>query len=83
MNSSLISLSVWCSGKHDQLGSIIQSLHLSYPHLCRGIIDYSNVFTTPSTVPLLVGLAFGVSVWCFGPATAALNPARDLGEYEQ
>jgi len=44
-----------------------------------GAIDLSNVFTTPATVPLIVGLAFGVSVWAFAPAGAAMNPARDIG----
>jgi len=44
-----------------------------------GAIDLSNVFTTPATVPLIIGLAFGVSVWSFAPAAAAMNPARDIG----
>lgn len=77
MNSLLISSSHSSSGEHDRLS--IKDNQSSYS-VCRGAIDLSNVFTTPATVPLVVGLAFGVSVWAFAPAAAAMNPARDLGE---
>lgn len=48
--------------------------------ILRGIIDHGNVFSCPQTAPMLVGLLFGVGIWCFEPLVVALNPARDLGK---
>ncbi|KAF8314550.1 aquaporin-like protein [Clavulina sp. PMI_390] len=44
-----------------------------------GMIDFTNVFSSPTAVPLLIGLAYGVAIWGFVPLTVALNPARDFG----
>ncbi|KAF8310858.1 aquaporin-like protein [Clavulina sp. PMI_390] len=44
-----------------------------------GLIDFTNVFSSPVTVPIMVGLSYAVAIWGFVPLTVALNPARDFG----
>ncbi|KAI0743403.1 aquaporin-like protein [Daedaleopsis nitida] len=39
----------------------------------------SNHLSTPTTMPWLIALAYGVVVWGFGPIGLAANAARDLG----
>ncbi|RDX47984.1 aquaporin-like protein [Lentinus brumalis] len=39
----------------------------------------SNHFATPTTMPWLVALAYGVVIWGFAPVGLAANAARDLG----
>lgn len=43
------------------------------------VLDPSNVFVSPTTGPMLIGLSFFVAVACFAPNGIALNTARDLG----
>ncbi|KAF5359549.1 hypothetical protein D9756_003401 [Leucocoprinus leucothites] len=42
-------------------------------------IDPSNSIVTPVVSPFFSGLAYGVTIWGFGSAGAALNSARDIG----
>ncbi|KAF8314512.1 hypothetical protein DL93DRAFT_2080168 [Clavulina sp. PMI_390] len=44
-----------------------------------GLLDFTNVFTSPTMVPVLVGLLYAVVIWGYVPLTVALNPARDFG----
>lgn len=43
------------------------------------VLDPSNVFVSPTSGPILIGLAFFVAVACFAPNGIALNSARDIG----
>lgn len=42
-------------------------------------IDPANPFVSPSTVPIVIGMGYGVMVWGFADVTIATNLARDLG----
>lgn len=42
-------------------------------------IDPANPFVSPSTVPIVIGVGYGVMVWGFADATISTNMARDLG----
>ncbi|TBU30208.1 aquaporin-like protein [Dichomitus squalens] len=44
-----------------------------------GVLDPSNHLATPTTMPWLIALAYGVIVWGFAPVGVAANAARDLG----
>ncbi|PIL34027.1 transporter [Ganoderma sinense ZZ0214-1] len=44
-----------------------------------GVLEPSNHFATPTTMPWLIALAYGVVVWGFAPVGVAANAARDLG----
>ncbi|KDQ11549.1 hypothetical protein BOTBODRAFT_67910 [Botryobasidium botryosum FD-172 SS1] len=44
-----------------------------------GVIDPSNIFVTPSSIPFVVGLAYTALIWGYVPVTLAANAARDLG----
>jgi len=42
-------------------------------------LDPTNYMVSPTTLPLIVGLAYGAAVWGFGVPGIALNTARDIG----
>lgn len=42
-------------------------------------IDPANPFVSPSSVPIVIGVAYGVMVWGFAEITISTNLARDLG----
>lgn len=42
-------------------------------------IDPSNPFITPGSIPVLIGLGYGVMIWGFADNTISTNLARDLG----
>ncbi|KAL1998222.1 hypothetical protein VTN02DRAFT_6623 [Thermoascus thermophilus] len=42
-------------------------------------IDPANPFVSPTTTPIVIGMAYGVMVWGFAPLTISTNLARDLG----
>ncbi|KAF3406556.1 Aquaporin-3 [Talaromyces pinophilus] len=42
-------------------------------------IDPANPFVTPATVPIVIGVGYGVMVWGFADLTISTNMARDLG----
>jgi glycerol uptake facilitator-like aquaporin len=44
-----------------------------------GCIDPANPFTTPSSMPYTIGIAYATIVWGFGANTVSMNMARDLG----
>lgn len=44
-----------------------------------GVLDPTNHLATPTTMPWLIALAYGVSIWGFAPVGIAANAARDLG----
>ncbi|TBU30231.1 aquaporin-like protein [Dichomitus squalens] len=44
-----------------------------------GVLDPSNHLASPTTLPWLIGLAYGVVIWGFSPVGVAANAARDLG----
>lgn len=43
------------------------------------VLDPSNVFISPTSGPLLIGLTFIVAIACFASNGIAINSARDLG----
>ncbi|CRG91306.1 putative membrane protein YFL054C [Talaromyces islandicus] len=42
-------------------------------------IDPANPFVSPTTVPIVIGVGYGVMVWGFADITISTNMARDLG----
>ncbi|KAI1791278.1 aquaporin-like protein [Ganoderma leucocontextum] len=44
-----------------------------------GVLDPSNHLATPTTMPWLIALGYGVVIWGFAPVGIAMNAARDLG----
>ncbi|KAJ8083564.1 hypothetical protein PM082_009439 [Marasmius tenuissimus] len=44
-----------------------------------GCLDPTNVFVTPTTVPVVIALAYAVAVWGFSVPGLAANAARDVG----
>ncbi|RMZ92444.1 hypothetical protein DV736_g318, partial [Chaetothyriales sp. CBS 134916] len=44
-----------------------------------GCLDPANPFVSPVSVPITIGLAYGVMVWGFAGNTISTNLARDLG----
>ncbi|KAG7087156.1 hypothetical protein E1B28_013136 [Marasmius oreades] len=44
-----------------------------------GCLDPTNTFVTPSSVPVVIALAYGVAVWGFSVPGLAANSARDVG----
>jgi hypothetical protein len=42
-------------------------------------IDPANPFVSSSTVPVVIGVGYGVMVWGFAEITISTNMARDLG----
>jgi glycerol uptake facilitator-like aquaporin len=43
------------------------------------VLDPSNIFISPSSAPIVIGLIYFVTILCFAPNGVALNTARDLG----
>jgi glycerol uptake facilitator-like aquaporin len=42
-------------------------------------LDPTNYLIHPTMAPLIIGLAYGASIWGFGVAGLSLNSARDIG----
>jgi glycerol uptake facilitator-like aquaporin len=42
-------------------------------------LDPSNFIASPRTAPWIIGLAYSAAIWGYGPASIALNTARDVG----
>jgi glycerol uptake facilitator-like aquaporin len=66
----------------DNMGIILVNEILATATLAAAIfcvLDPSNVFVTPGSTPLLLGIMFFIVVVCWAPNGVALNTARDLG----
>ncbi|KAL0570471.1 hypothetical protein V5O48_011486 [Marasmius crinis-equi] len=44
-----------------------------------GCLDPTNTFVSPTTIPVVIALAYGVAVWGFSVPGLAANAARDVG----